>query len=283
MTEPGQARSKLARELAKASRALTARVGFSIGAEAKCPAMLLLVLLSPDEQDLARTALEAGASGLLVELVSEGEAGISAEAIDKVGGIVKIAEGRPCGVLVRSPDNGLVERLDQLAAAGVDFVALPIQKASVALLRQSSIGKVLCIDSSVRAESLRGIGALPVDAVLLETVPSEKAGGPLTIHQLLLYRQMVELAQKPVIVAAQLKLQPEDAPFLRSLGIEAVLVRAEAATSPVETIKGLRQAIDRLPQTVAKLRIRGEEAVPSIGSSMVARTPVEEEEEEDDD
>jgi hypothetical protein len=260
--------SKFVELLRQAARGGESSMGFSLGrkAAAQRSALLLAIALPSQDGALARAALEAGATALVLPInASSGET------------ILKLAGERPCGAFAK--DRLAPADLAALAERGFDFVILYAHHAP-ADLQALNMGRIIAVDHTYDERLIATLNLLDVDAVLAAILPPAEQGQPLTFQSGLRYRLLADLVRKPLIVPAQAALRPEDVATLWHAGAEALLLQGpvlgESAESLGAAVAAFRQAIAALPRTRRFRRAEEERVVLPITTPAA----LEEEEQE---
>ena len=125
---------------------------------------------------------------------------------------------------------------------------------------------------------LRAVNDLPVDAVLVVDTPD--GAGPLVWHQLMILQHLAHLISRPLVVPVPADIPPEELKALWEAGADGVIVEMDVAKTG--ELKGLRQAIDKLPRRSAHRHGHLEAMLPHAGGESRPAPPPDEEEEEED-
>jgi len=135
------------------------------------------------------------------------------------------------------------EGIGQMVEAGCDFVVFPAASASLAILQNDGLGKILEVEPGLDPSLLKAIDDLPVDAVL---IASEKEKDYfLTWHHLMLFRRCADLLTKPLLVSAPSDLAASELQALWEAGVVGVVVETGIG-QPKGRLAELRQIIDKL-------------------------------------
>ncbi len=164
------------------------------------------------------------------------------------------------------------------AEAGADFILLSAASQINAISKDSKVGKILEVDSSLDDGLLRALNDLPVDAVLLTLTPEEK--GPLVWHQLMIFQHLANLISKPLIVPVPAGITEEELKVLWDAGVDGIIIEAEEGQA--EALKNLREAIGKLPPRAGRKRGRMNVLLPRAAAETTQAAPPDEEEEEED-
>jgi hypothetical protein len=208
----------------------------------------------------------------LVERVAGADAGLLS--IAKLSSGAKTVQ-KICQAVSDIPWGGWLkdigrEEIKPIVAAGGDFVVFPATSASLAILQDDEVGKILEVEALLNEGLLKTINDLPVDAVLIAGEQDKF----LTWHHLMLFRRCADLLTKPLLVSVPSDVAANELQALWEAGVVGVVV----ATQPVGRIAELRQLIDKLTFPSPRRRRKIEPLLPRIAEETV--TVSEEEEEE---
>lgn len=211
--------SKLSEKIRKIGLAEPAPMGFAAVATKEKPASLLTAVRL-DDPGKAEDAASKGADIVIVDGVSPSKA----KGLDKVEAVV-----------------GVTGEFDHAAAkdlhkAGVDFIVLPGAAASATGLLEEKIGRVLSIELDADDTTLRLIGDLGLDALLM-TAPEL----PLNVERLLTVRRVSALAHTALLIAVPSDIDVVSLRLIRDSGAAAVVI------DDAGELKALRERILELP------------------------------------
>ena len=259
--EKGGTVSKLLDKLNQVSRGSTPSIGFRAAvAPPKSPRMLLIATVTT--VDATATAAARGSADAV--LLSEEE---SAKFLQKQEKIAASFGELPWGVSIGETTE---EQLARLKAAGCDFLVFDAEKAPLILLREGEMGRILKLGPSLPDGLIRATAQLPIDAVLIGDQPS------LTVQQLMVCQHLANLVHKPLLTTTPIGIPGEDLKELWETGLAGVVVKMAGDTK--EGLSGLRHAIDALPLSRRRRRVKAEVMLPYLGEEVI--TEEEEEEEE---
>ena len=159
-------------------------IGFAAATASAQPPMLLVAAVSA-LGDEAAAACEAGAGAVLAAQkdVSKDAEGDTAKKLDKT----------LLGAQVTDTDKAAIEGL---AKTGAAFAVLTDTAAPAAALSAEGIDLVLTVDPEWTDTIARGVGELPIEAVIYQP----QTMGPLSIYDQLACTRIIGLSRKPVIV-----------------------------------------------------------------------------------
>jgi hypothetical protein len=163
------------------------------------------------------------------------------------------------------------EGIRKVAEAGGDFVVFPAASASLAVLQEEKLGKILEVEPSLDPGLLKAIDDLPVDAVLITA-----EGGKdylLTWRHLMLFQRAANILTKPLLAAVSPDVAASELQALWETGVSGVVVKAGTEGK----LAKLRQVIDKLVLPSPGKRRKTEPLVPHIGGEMLVASEEEEE------
>ena len=229
-------------------------------ADAKSPAMLLVVGLSGTQVQEAKVMTEIHADAGLI--VSEG---INAKAVRQV---VEAVGDVPLGAFVK----GMSEKeIDELVSLGCDFVVFDV-KAAAGILGRKEVGKFLSIDPSLDQGLVRAINRFEVDGVFI----SARSGDSfVAVEHLLVCRRFVELLEKPVVVALPGLATKEELTGLWQGGVDGVVTPLRQSA---QALTDLKTKIGDLPRGARGRRPKAGVMLPRHGEGVVGDENEEQEE-----
>jgi len=249
-------------ELNQVSQAVPPSIGFKPAQPVSPkPKMLLIASLTQANVDNLADYVAGADAGLLhTSKVSSG-----AESLQK---ICQVVSDIPWGGWLRGTGR---EGIEQMVAAGFDFVVFPAASTSLAILQSGRVGRVLQVEASLSEGLLRTVGELPIDAVFIASEPEEEHF--LTWHHLMVFQHFADLLTKPLLVSVPLSVTANELLALWEAGVDGVVVGVGKVPGQ---LKELRRVIGQLTFPQRK-RGRAMALLPHIRQE--AGTAVEEEEE----
>ncbi len=224
------------------------------------PRMLLVALIVQVEAG----HLASDVSGADAGLIKIPKSGLGVKTLKQ---LCRAASGIPWGGWLAEMGR---EGVGHLVEAGCDFVVFPAANASLAVLGEEKLGKILEVEPGLDLGLLKAVDDLPIDAVLV-AAEGEK-GGFLTWHHLMLFRRCASLLTKPLLVSVPSGVAGSELQAIWGAGVCGVVVEAGK-------IAELRPVIDKLVPTSARGR-KVEPLLPHISGEMGIVSEEEEEEEE---
>jgi len=243
-------------KLNQASRVMPQAMGFRTAQPVpKKPRILLIASLAG-----------TGAGGL-VDYVAGADAGLlripklspGAKTLKEMS---QAAPDIPWGGWLRDINEGGIK---QMAKAGCDFVVFPAANTPLALPQNDEVGKILEIESSLSDGLLRTANELPVDAVLIAS--GQEGGHFLTWHHLMLFQHFADLLTKPLLASTPPDVTANELQTLWKAGVDGVVIEVEIG-QPVDRLKELRQAINKLAFPSQRKREKAEALLPHIDSEV---------------
>ena len=258
--------SRFIEKLKQVSQGAAQPIGFRMAPSAARPRPLLVACLArPDIADLAGRL--AGADAALVPVSQEGPGTESLKKIYKSAG--DIIWG---GLLKDSGQSGI----KRIVQAGGDFVVFPAD-ASLKVLVDEEVGKVLAVEASLDEGLLRSVDELPIDAVLITS--QEKREYFLTWHHLMLFKRFASLVAQPLLVPVPAAVSAKDLQTVWEAGVMGVVVEV-TDKQPLNRLKELRRLIDGLTPPSSRKRGEMQAVVPGVVAEAGPASFEEDEEEE---
>jgi len=211
-----------------------------------------------------------------VDRLADGVAGADAGLlqIPKSGSGVKALK-QVCQAVSDIPWGGWLKEIGRggvgkMVEAGCDFVVFPAASASLEILQDKKLGKILEVEPSLEPGLLKAVDDLPADAVLVAGEQGKEHF--ITWHHLMLFRRCANLLTKPLLVSVPSDVTAGELQALWEAGVGGVVVEA------AEKLTKLRQIIDKLTLPSPGKRRKAEPLVPHIPGETGAVSEEEEEE-----
>lgn len=247
--------SKFIKALEKVSHGNARPLGFSGRARERQAPMLLVAQLSSADAEMAKLAVSVKADSLLFTVKDRGD-------IDALSSISPSIEEVPWGVRTTKANADQIKKLPEI---GCDYLVFDWELPA-RCLDDERLGRILEVDAELDNTSARAIGQLSlIDAICIVAKP-----GAVTVKELANYRRLTELAG--MLALAPIPESIDNLGVLLEAGIRAVISET-SAKHPVDKLKEVREAIDKLPPPRPGSRQGVSATVPMIPAS-------EEEEEE---
>lgn len=207
----------------------------------------MIVSLPKNEGDLAAQAFEGGADAVKVHVNVEHRAsgtrfGTWTEERDRIREVLVKSRG-PVGLMPGAETTATWKELSEAMAGGIDFLDvydhhMPAWMISAPITRMVAIGEHWSV------EDIKVLGELQIDFLEASVQPPAEYGKPLTVKDLETYRRIVLASPVPVFVPTQKKIEPEEIPTLRAIGVGGIIVGAIS----------LGKSTDSFTQRVARFR-----------------------------
>ena len=245
----------------------------SIGFRAAQPASpipkLQLVASLPQESVESLTDHTAGADAGLLRISRPGSAAKTLKEVSRTTSDI------PWGWWL--PGSGL-KTTKQTSKSGYDFIVFPAADTPLALLQDGEAGKILEVATSLGEGLLRTTNTLPVDAVLVTSEQPEELS--LTWQNLMLFRRFAALLTKPLLATIPSGVTAAELQALWEAGVSGVVTEIKDG-QPEDSLKKLRQVIDKLTVPSPRRQEKIEPRLPGT-SQEPGQTTIEEEDEEED-
>lgn len=207
----------------------------------------LIVSLPANSAELARAAIDEGASALKVHLnchhrasgTKFGSFSQERKTLDEICRLARDAKVH-MGIMAGAEKCATREELEILSGMGFEFFDVYARDLPAHLLGIRSLRKVLAVGDDYDLEEVRALKDTGADALEASIIPADGYGKPLTASDLLKYRVLVSASKLPVIVPTQRKLTLDDLPILRDTGVSSLMIGAVVTGS---TTEGLRRSV----------------------------------------
>lgn len=247
--------SKLSDRIKRAGRASSAPapMGFNVSTVRRAEATMLTVVRIADAGKIG----EAVAKGADVVIVEKADAGkIQKEA------------GKTSGASIGAPINGGGKKeAVSLREAGADFLLLDIEGTLAEALIEEKVGFVLPVGLDADEIELRLLGDMPLDALLVPGID-----GRLTLRDAMRLRRVAGLARTPLMMPVDPGIEEAALQALRDCGVVGVVVDGSSLGK-----------LDKLRETIGKLRPRGRRREESPDATISAGSGSGEDEDWDED
>ncbi len=160
--------------------------------------------------------------------------------------------------------------------AGSDFVVFPATSKVTAIPQDDKLGRILQVESSLSDDSLKAVGELQVDAVLL--TDGNDAESSLTWHYLMLLQHFTSLLTKPLLVSVPLNVTADELQILWNTGAGGVVFEVSDSRH-IKRLEKVRQYIDNLTPPQLRKPGKAEARLPYVGGDSSAMTDIDDEDE----
>jgi hypothetical protein len=242
--------SRLVARLREISRGQTTPLGFARAAVTKLPSMLLLAEVDAADPASARSALAAGADGIVLRVGATELPAVS----DSVRAVASEDTSKPVAVLLDGPEAWSAENIRALATAGADCVIIRPSRAPAGLLSIETLGHVALVDGDLSKFPIRGLNEQHVDAILLVIERPAESLPSVTVQDVATWRSTLEAFRRPVMLPAPAGILPADLEFVRDSGAEGLLLSVSSADNATSAIGAFRATIDALGPPVGRGR-----------------------------
>jgi len=216
--------------------------------------MTLIMSLPANDPALARVAWENGADVVKVHINLEHRASKTlfksfAEEQDKLNEILQSAQG-PCGIVLGTDTASALRDFPLIAEAGFDFWSLYAQHVPAELLQNTSVIKMIALDSNYTAEEVRALEKIGADVLEASVIKPETYGQPLTAKEILTYAAICSNTSLPVVVPTQRYIKPNDVAVLSRCKAAGIMIGAVVTGKTADTIAkalgAFRNEIDKI-------------------------------------
>jgi hypothetical protein len=191
----------------------------------------LIVSLPANSPELARAAAEGGADALKVHTYVRHDAsgtqfGSVAEERENLAQI--LAVGLPVGIVPGAGDRlPSPAEMDELAALGLDFFDFYAHDTPAWLVGFEAMTRAVAINTTASIPAIAELEALGFQVLEAAIISHDGYGRPLSVADLVAYRQVRAATELPIVVPTQRAIRPDEAPLLvHEIGIDALMIGA---------------------------------------------------------
>lgn len=198
----------------------------------------VIVSLARHDLDLAKAALDAGATALKTHLNAYHRAtGTTFGSFVEERPFFEQLSALGCPLLVMAGQETVptAAEMDELSALGFEGFNVYVDHLKPHLL-QSKLRPMPALSSTSTPVDVAEIAAMPGCIIEASIMPFERYRTPMTDADLKRYADIVAAVDVPVIVPSQLRLTPDDALALRQVGVAAPLLGAIVTGDTPETM-----------------------------------------------
>jgi hypothetical protein len=173
----------------------------------------------------------------------------------------------PWGVVINEAND---DQMAKLKKKGCDFFVFDAASASLAPLRDESVGRMVELPPELPDGLVRTTAQLPVDMALV--------GGDaaVSVQRLMLCQHMCNMVPRPLMARVPVDISADDLRELWETGLSGVV--AEVGGGDGKRLDAIKKAIDGLPATRRRKGGKVEAAVPFIPGAEPEYIEIEEDE-----
>lgn len=215
----------------------------------------LWVSLPENDVEMAKAAFEAGADAVKVHIAVEHFAsgthfGTLAEEKERIKEIVRVADGRPVGLVPGESPDGVPADLEAIAALGIAFLSIYAHHCPARWLNgRAPVAVGVAADDRTPTEVIKALPNTGISLFEASIIPRERYGQPVTAADLALYHHVRRSVSLPLVLPSQLKWTPADVPALAATGCNALMIGAIVTGRTVDSLAdataAFRRAIDK--------------------------------------
>lgn len=217
-------------------------------------ALNLWVSLPRNDVELAKAAVAAGADAIKVHIAVEHVAsgnrfGTLEEEAANIEAIVKVAEGRPVGLVAGGSPESAPTSLEPVRDLGISFISIYAHHCPARWLDgQPPVPVTVAPNYQYPRDLIKYLPRTGVVAIEGSVIPQARYGEPLTAADLAHYHFLRSQVDVPIVLPSQLRWTPADVPALAATGVNSLMIGAlvtgQAVQSLAETTAAFRKAID---------------------------------------
>ena len=222
--------------------------GLATSREKSTAQMVLVVRASTDLLTKTNSLEKVEADAILVDTN-----------IEEFREVTKSLSNRPCGFY--SAELTALNA-SELVDSCCDFVIFESLNSEAAITNIVDLGIVAVISADMDKETVRSIGMLPIDAVLLRPSLRDQ---PLTVNEATDIQKLARLVGKPVLVETPNGISQQNLEVLKNIGVEGLIVDVENTTD-LDKITKTNEAISKLQRAEHKTA-RRDAIIPQIAAT----------------
>lgn len=206
---------------------------------------VVLVSLPENDPDLARAAIDAGASGVKVHLnVTHRASGRSFGTVDEEGEAIREIGllGVPVGVVPGADVETIRETLPKLAELPVDYVDAYAHHLPPEAIESPALSTWIGPTSEYDLDEVLALEGTGADVLEGSLIAKDDYGQAFTAAHAARYVELADHASLPVVVPTQLALRPEDAAYLAGRGVTNFLLGAIVMDATPESVSEATEA-----------------------------------------
>jgi hypothetical protein len=214
----------------------------------------IIASLPKNDLELAKAAINGGADILkvhvnLVHRASQNKLPSLKEdeaVIDQI-----LALGVPVGIVLGNSLNDIENELDLALSKNFDFISLYSKDASLKILNQDKLSKVIALDNLSPIENTKLLSEIDeIDVIEYSALDPNKYSQLLSVYDYSILKECLKLSKKPIILPTQNNIRPSDLPLLYKAGLKClmigVIVFKDTSESIYNTIKQFKDEINKL-------------------------------------
>jgi hypothetical protein len=202
----------------------------------------LIMSLPANDPTLARAAANGGADVLKIHIRVEHAAsgtrfGTLEEERARIEQILEAFPG-PVGIVAGAETPATPAEMEELADMGIDFFDLYLSQMPAWMWEIDGMARAVALESQYSIHQAIALENLRVDLIEAAIIAHEGYGKPLTVGDMVAYRELHDTVDVPIIVPTQRAIRPEEAPLItQDCGIEGLMIGAIVTGKTAKSIE----------------------------------------------
>ena len=191
----------------------------------------LIMSLPANDPELARAALNGGADALKVHIrvhhaASGTHFGTLEEERERLRRIIELFPG-PVGIVAGAETPATPLEMAELRRMGIDFFDLYASHMPAWMWRLQGMARTVALEADYTVHQAIALENLGADLIEAAIIPHDGYGKPLTVADMIAYRDLHDTVDLPIIVPTQRAIRPEEATLITTeCGIQALMIGA---------------------------------------------------------
>lgn len=191
----------------------------------------LIMSLPANDPELAQAAMHGGADVLKVHIrVEHAASGTVFGTLDEErANLTKIIDlfSGPVGIVAGAETPATPEEMLELQLMGIDFFDLYASHMPAWMWNITGMGKTVALDNNYTVHQAIALENLGVDMIEAAIIHHDGYGKPLTVADLVAYRDLYDTVDVPIIVPTQRAIHPDEASLLTvECGVQGLMIGA---------------------------------------------------------
>jgi len=216
--------------------------------------MTIIVALPANSVEMAIAAANNGAHAIKTHIrmthrASKVEFGTLEQERDSLTNILQAVD-LPVGIVPGATLDVSKKDIEEIADMDFDFYDMFTTFIRPQLFEVGNISVMGAVDSSFDIDAIAALSKNPIQMMEIAIIPASGYGAPLSIVDLVNYRQTIERMEIPAIIPSQRTLTPEDVPYLYETGAKALLIGVLSTGTDLDILArqtaAFRNAVEKL-------------------------------------
>lgn len=216
--------------------------------------MNLVVSCPKNDFDYVKAAWEEGADAVKIHLnVHHHASGNTFYCLqDELEFVKRVLQESPIpvGVVVGGSPETVRSDFPNVLEQEFDFLSLYLHDAVYEVINQNKITKMFACNYTYTPDEIKQFEQAGAEILEVSCIHPDDYGKPLTMRDIIKYRQINDAVSLPTLIPTQKKVLPEEVKLLHEAGFHAIMIGAVVTTEDFETykkvIRDFREAIDEL-------------------------------------